>query len=150
MKYRLITLAITLALMALVTGCGGSKTASHRLVGGERVSFTGLGSGTAHQLKPVHAHNGRYTVNQIRHVFADVGLTCKRSPTFAGLVILGCRFPARTFGLSAFISNPRFKGAILYGLTRIPGTHYTRRGNITLAYRPAVQAFAQVALSLLR
>jgi hypothetical protein len=89
-------------------------------------------------------------VDQIRHVFADVGLTCKRSPTFAGLVILGCGFSATTFRLSAYISNPHYKGAMLYGLHRMPGTLYTTRRNVTLAYRPAVKPFAQIVLSLMR
>ncbi len=142
------------ALILVVTGCGfplflGLSPLEARGTTTYQAA-TVLGSGTLHQLRPVHAHNGRYAVNQVRHVFADVGLTCKRSPIYAGLVILGCGFPATTFRLSADISNPHYKGAILYGLHRIPGTLYTTRRNVTLAYRPAVKPFAQIVLSLLR
>src|SRR5213078_232986 len=92
----------------------------------------GLGTKTGGGLKPVHAYNGRYTVNQVRHVFTEISFTCKRSPTFFRLVILGCRTSGSPIGLSAFISNPHFRGAILYGLTRVPGTRYTTRRNVTL------------------
>jgi hypothetical protein len=109
-----------------------------------------LGSATGHQLKPVHAHNGRYSVSQVRHVVGVVGFTCKRSPTYAGLVILGCRIPGAPFELSAFISSPHYKGAILYGLNRIPGALYTKRRNVTLAYMPADRPLAQSVLSLMR
>src|ERR1041385_653484 len=112
-------------------GIGSTAHAKGTLTGG--IVFTGrIPPGYAK--KPVHAHNGRYSVSQVRHVVAGVGLTCKRSPTYAGLVILGCRNPGTPFRLGAFISSPHYKGAILYGLHRIPGTLYTKRRNVTLAY----------------
>lgn len=103
-------------------------------------------------MKPVHARDGRYSVGQVRHVFREVGFTCKRSPTFARLVILGCRLPvtASRLGVDAYISNPNYKGPILYGLTPTPGNVYTSHRNVTLSYRPTFRPFARIVLSLLR
>jgi hypothetical protein len=140
------TLLASGALFVAWAGAGIGSTAHGKetLTGGN--VFTGrIPPGYAK--KPVHAHNGRYSVSQVRRVVAGVGLTCKRSPTFAGLVILGCRNPSSPYGLSAFIGNPNFRGPILYGLGPVPGTRYTKRRNVTLAYKPADQQLAQLVLS---
>jgi len=161
------TLAAVIAVVIglALTGCAGARSLFLGLSPSKSPGATatyqvrtasygaGLGSARAHQVKSVHARDGRYSVGQVRHVFRDVGFICKRSPTFAGLVILGCRFPvtASRLGVSAYISNPNYKGAILYGLPpRTPGTVYTRHRNVTLSYRPTLRPFARIVLSLLR
>jgi hypothetical protein len=143
------TLLASGALFVAWAGVGIGSTAHGKGTLTGAIAFTGRVP-PGYAKKPVHAHNGRYSVSQVRHVVAGVGLTCKRSPTFAGLVILGCRNPGSPYGLSAFIGNPNFRGPILYGLSPVPGMRYTKRRNVTLEYRPAARPLAQIVLSLMR
>jgi hypothetical protein len=133
---RVVGLLVLVVCVCPVAGCGSS---SRQVL-------------TLHRrnLPPIRAIHGHYTVQQVEHAFANMGIKNPKTLTPPGESVVVLDFSRHPLLAAVVVTNPRGAAAFIGSDQRLRHVQQTRRRNVWIFYQPAKSTVAQIALAELQ